>query len=371
MSRLSNALRKASAPKKLNPVWAGPAGVGTEGGVTFSLLNRYLGDKERFRLYVMDGWRAKEGFNPRLEFGTIWHLCEEAHAANRDSFPDMNAHCKELIEKYPDDILSICHWHDLAAAMFPEYAKHWESHPDVTDRTPLLQEQAFDVPYQLPSGRSVRLRGKWDSVDLIGKGKGAVIYLQENKTKSQVDGQKIERQCSFDLQTMLYLISLAAPGGLASFATNGRHPILGVRYNVIRRPAHKSVDSAMKKLREDMSAGRVNEWFGRWKVDIMPEDVMRFRVTCLDPVLENLLDDYEWWAHCFTERTHHVAPHLPFDWQTREALFPNHRARHFRYPYGVYNPLMEGGSSDLDAMLTEGSTVGLQQVDTLFPELAR
>jgi hypothetical protein len=42
---------------------------------------------------------------------------------------------------------------------------------------------------------------------------------------------------------------------------------------------------------------------------------------------------------------------------------------HYRCPYGVYNPLMEGGSTDYDTYINEGSTVGLVQMESLFPEL--
>lgn len=34
-----------------------------------------------------------------------------------------------------------------------------------------------------------------------------------------------------------------------------------------------------------------------------------------------------------------------------------------------YNPLAEGRPTDLDNYLADGSTVGLQQADDLFPEL--
>jgi hypothetical protein len=44
-------------------------------------------------------------------------------------------------------------------------------------------------------------------------------------------------------------------------------------------------------------------------------------------------------------------------------------AIHWRHPFGVYDALNEGGSSDLDEYLETGSTVGLEKASTLFPEL--
>jgi hypothetical protein len=44
-------------------------------------------------------------------------------------------------------------------------------------------------------------------------------------------------------------------------------------------------------------------------------------------------------------------------------------AVHWRMPYGVWNPLLEGGATDLDECLDTGSRVGLVRTDDLFPEL--
>jgi hypothetical protein len=46
-----------------------------------------------------------------------------------------------------------------------------------------------------------------------------------------------------------------------------------------------------------------------------------------------------------------------------------HGPVHWRHPFGVYDALNEGGSSDLDEYLETGSTVGLERASTLFPEL--
>lgn len=381
MMALGNKLRKpVRSPKKSQtPVWAGPAGEGPQGGVTQGLLGRYLSDKERFRILTIEGLKPADKFNPRIEFGSMWHVCEEVHArggivSNKGGNPawviELERYCNELASRYPFQRHEIGHWFSLAISLFPEYAHYWAEHPDVKDRTPLFQEETFDVRYDLPSGRIVRLRGKWDSVDLISKGKGTGIYLQENKTKSTIDGEKMGRQLTFDLQTMLYLVALkyaAHPETGENVEELNGAPIKGVRYNVIRRPAHKSVESAMKKLTEDMAAGRAGEWFARWKMEIGGADLYRFRQQCLDPVLENLLDDYEWW--CDVVAHEDKDEYTIWDWNVRREAFPHHITRHFRMPYGIYNPLIEGGTGDLDNYLLTGSETGLQRTDNLFPEL--
>lgn len=350
-------------PKRDGPLWSGPSGEGPQGGITFSLLSRFLVCRERFRVHVIEGLRPNDKFNDKLEFGSMWHVCEEAHAANLPIEGYLVEYAEQLRRKYQDAKAreEIAHWAEVCLELFPRYVEYWSQHPDVLDRTPLLQEQPFDVPYRLPSGRTVRLRGKWDSVDLIGKGKAAGIYLQENKTKSSVDGVKIARQCSFDLQTMMYLVALGiekhlyGPGAITD-GPNGRTiattPLLGVRYNVVRRSAHKTVESMLKKMGEDQRNGRIGEWFGRWKVEVSAADVARFRRECLDPVLEQLCD---WWGWCRLGD-----PYRPKN---------SGSVLHWRHPFGVYNVLNEGGFSDIDSYLETGSESGLRRADDLFPEL--
>lgn len=138
-----------------------------------------------------------------------------------------------------------------------------------------------------------------------------------------------------------------------------KHQIKGVRYNLVRRPAHKSVESALEKYEKDAKSGRHEEWFCRFLVEVSPKDIAEFRRRCLDPALEMLCD---WWS-CVTNWND------PFDYAEPGACDPRHRAIHFQFPYGIYNPLTEGGSGDVDGYLEDGSTVGLKRAETLFPEL--
>src|SRR3990167_2303538 len=80
---------------------------------------------------------------------------------------------------------------------------------------------------------------------MIGKGRGAGIYLQENKTKGDIQENQIKRQMTYDLQTMLYLVALSEWQGSVATKQFGIPDswnrvkdvnLAGVRYNVIRRP---------------------------------------------------------------------------------------------------------------------------------------
>ena len=157
--------------RRAMPLWEGPAGEGPQGGVTQGLIGRWLCCRERFRLMVIEGLKPQDKFDPRMEFGNMWHVCEEGFAAGKGIEKIMSGlieYCKKLCVRYPMQRAEVEHWFDKCRTMFPLYTEFWKKHPDVLARTPLLQEQVFDVPYKLPSGRVVRLRGKFDSVDLIG-----------------------------------------------------------------------------------------------------------------------------------------------------------------------------------------------------------
>jgi hypothetical protein len=374
------------------PVWKGPQ----EDGITFSLLSRFLVDRERFRLLAVEGLRPVSCFEHRLEFGTMWHLCEEHLAKDPGSralappyaWEDpLRNYATKLCRLYPTQQEQVDHWYNVAKLTFPRYAAHWAYHSDTSKRTPLLQECVFDIPYPLKGNRVVRLRGKWDSVDLVAsRGAGMVpgLWLQENKTKGQPDETSIRRQLKFDLQTLLYAVALETARGLyrekkleeapaalqEALGKAGRHPFQGVRYNVVRRPLgggkgsivrHKptkgnpdgeSKASFYRRLGEVID-GDPNSYFMRWDVNLTQKDCTVFKHQCLDPLLAQLCDWWEWVGGPGRGRPFNIPP-----------------AVHWRMPYGVWNPLLEGGTTDLDECLDTGSRVGLVRTDDLFPELA-
>lgn len=382
-SKLQQAKAVADKSKPiLSPVWEGPESSGSQGGVTYSLLCRWLSCKERARLLLVEGLRSTERWRPSTGYGNMWHVCEEALASCQEVVvPNglgmntywevcLKAHAIEQAKLFPFDGEAIEHWYNVCKVQFPEYIKYWSQHPDMLARTPLLQEQVFRVPYQLPSGRTVYLRGKWDSVDLVGSGKDAGIWLMENKTKSEVDAEQLQRQLTFDLQVMTYLVSLRAAADMhrkgadvglpEDFPLSA--PIIGVRYNVIWRSCtirqHKARGKTpaegkaefYARLRDDYYASDPGRYFHRWNVRITQEDIDKFRRTCLDPMLETLCI---WWELMTGKASRdHGTSHY-----------------HWRHPFGCANPLDNGYEAETDNYLNTGSKVGLETVSTLFREL--
>ena len=344
-------VQQSIASKK--PLWQGPE----KDGVTQSLLNLFLMCRERFRVKVIDGLGPADNFNHRLEYGNLWHTCEEAHAKNEDPLKALKDYANGLLRRYPSSQGEVEKWYLICKMQFPIYANYWKKHPDVKDRTPLYQEEVFNVPYLLPSGRTVSMKGKFDSVDVIGK---KSIYLQENKSKGSLDEELLQKQLTFDLQTMFYLVALKIWLRSHDIST----PVHGVRYNVICRPfaggkgmirqkqatkttREETLPELIERLKTDYILVEPEYWFMRWKVMIGQSDCQRFCDEFLTPILEQLCD---WWEALQTEGG-------------------NRSKYHYRTPYGIYNPLAEGYMTDVDEYVATGSTAGLQKLETLFPEL--
>lgn len=367
---LSKVVKGHMPQKRTEPFWKGPS----VDGITQSMMSQYLCCPRRFSVPTIDGLRASGGFNKNLEYGTMWHVCEEALAKStsvkngRDAEsvfrPPLQEYCRKLMRKYPLAQDEVTKWYEVCKRQFPVYVDYWKKHPDVKNRKPLLQEATFKIPYQLPNGRIVWLRGKFDSVDLIDKG----VYLQENKVKGDIDEAQLKRQLTFDLQTMTYLVALSEyPDAVIQ-----DYPIRGVRYNVIRRPLSggkgsirphaekrtkntftpaESMDAYYNRLLNDYILPEPEYWFMRWKSEVTREEIEAFKREFLNPFLEQVAYWYETVAG--------IEHEFEFD--------PN--CLHYRLPYGIYNVIAEGGTTDFDEYIASGSTVGLEKITTLFPEL--
>jgi hypothetical protein len=384
------------APKE-EPLWKGPSDASERGGISFSLLSRFLADRERFRLHVMEGLQVADQFNHRLEYGNMWHACEEATAGNAPWEGALTSCVKRLCQRYPLSQSQIVHWYKVCELQYRIYLAYLPTLKQ-PQTTPVMSEQVFAVRYQLPSGRTVVMRGKWDAVFLKGKAGSKEARLQENKTKGKIVPGQIVRQLTNDLQTQFYLIALETEQRRLDDSTvkvrlsyrKGQerwfYPVTGVLYNVVRRPLsggegtikqHKpskrnptgeSSSSFYLRL-HDIIKRSPAEYFMRWDVDVSAEERQRFKDRTLDPILEQLCDWWEWVGGCYERGVDVWDNDVSFNGEPWGDGKPHASAIHWQHPFGVYNPLDEGGSSDLDEYLLTGSEAGLQRVGTLFPEL--
>lgn len=370
--------------KKLVSFWKGPE----VDGITQSLIGDYLMCRERFRIKVIEGLGRIQQFEHRIEYGNMWHLCEEKFLGGDDWEASLLAFSLALAGTYPLQQQEVEKWYQVCKVQFPVYIQYWKDYAKEQNIIPVMQEHKFKVLYELPSGRHVNLRGMWDAINLMSKKQFQGLYLQENKAKGEINEEGIARQVSFDLQTMTYLVALREfidncenEKEEWEKVGNSDKKLKGIMYNVIRRPLSGGKGSirphqATKKkeaetlphfydrLRDDYLLDDPGYFFMRWKIDITERDIDRFENETLIPILENICDDYEWWDWCYTRGNTGQ-----FDFTERHEQFPLHQNRHFHYPFGVYHTLNEGRQHDLDEYLLTGSNTGLQKIDSLFREL--
>ena len=357
----------------MKPVWNGPLvdSANNNNGVTQSMLQRYLCCPERFRLLVIGGLKEQQEFSHRMEYGSMFHVCEEHK--DSDWRKALVEYSRGLALEYSTARKEIDNWHQICMVQFPIYAEHWSKHKDVSGKTTIFREEVFNVPYKLPSGRIALLRGKFDSVDKNGKD----TVLQENKIKGDINEEQIKDELPSNIQTMTYLLALTKLGFKPT----------AVRYNVIRRPLSdwRGKFNIKQKKGRKTKAGLVgvetrqeylarlgelikenaSHFFMRWRVPVEQADLDRFKFQCLDPILENLCDDYEWWEYCAARYSGYEV----FNYCLRKIHFPNHSSRHYRMPFGIYNPLLEGRKGAYADFINTGNRRGLEQVTSLFTEL--
>ena len=309
-------------------------------GVSYSLLSRFINCRERFRLYAVEGLRPEKSGRDALEFGTYVHRILELHAKK----PNLSIHALVKANPCPlDPALK-----PVAQVVMDRYLWWYKN----SKYRYIAQEEVFDVPYLLPNGRTLRLRGRFDEILRAPAGyPRGTIWIQENKTKEKINTYQIESFLPNNLQTMFY--STAAE----------RHysrPVTGVVYNVIRKPTHKR--SVQKKETQEQFLERLDgiieadpkHFFHRVEFPFHKSHLERWQLRTLNPIL---LDLCRWWESI---------AHNPFEpWTLPDgSANPNH----FLRPFGVYDSLTTGIGDYFDP-ITRNNYVGYSRDNEPFSEL--
>ncbi len=390
---LADRLKAQGVEEQSEILWHGPQDPGPLGGISQSMLEKFLECRERFRQKYIEGWHVTDRFNHTIEFGQMFHLAEESVGNGQPWQEPVHEYAAKLCQKYPMDQEHLNTYYQALLVQYPVYLDYWAKHEAPgEDAVPVFRERVFHEPYVLPSGRRVWLRGKGDGADSVAFW-GGISYpnratiLHENKTKSEINQSTVEQRLAFDLQTSLYTtcLKLIYPD----------QEVVGVRYNVIKRPFSSGKGSIKQGEPKEINCpecggkgikrkvtceecagrGRVSksgesstdyykrlqqyfidapgEWFARWNVTITSEDLASFQHKCLNPLLEQLCDWFNWIT------------------STAGMKDPFQDSIHWQTPFGLWNGLRDGsGTTDYDSLLLDGSSVGLQRATILFRELA-
>lgn len=359
-------------------LWQGPE----VSGVTQSLLQKFYQCRDRFWLKVVCGLAPKQSWSDvqKMEYGSLFHEGMEAAADDRSPQEAIDEYAEGLKSKYQSSREDIDYWTTICKRQFPLYEKHWAGKDK--NRTYILQEETFEIPYTLPSGKNITLRGKFDAAYLPSAGSKS-IYLQENKTKGKVDKDGIVCQLHEDLQTGFYLVALTE----WAKTHYPEHQVEGVLYNVIRRPLGDN--RAPKRRKSESSSSFIDrvfstyttksansfypiekhpdDWYFRWPVTFTAADLNKFRRENLNPILEQL---WMWWDSIQQD------PLNPWEYIAVEQAglssprrITKSNPHHWRRPFGIYDSMGLGYQGDYHEYVTTGSKIGLEQINDLYPEL--
>jgi hypothetical protein len=342
------------------PLWKGPY----VDGITFSMLSRFLVCRERFRLYAIEGLQEEEKFNAPMEYGSLWHAGEEAMAKGQTVKKAVYDYADKLRDMYPTADGDINKWAALCIGQLPIYKEFAAIRARHAKRVYFAAEKGFKIPYTLPSGITLFLRGKIDG----GFTEKRENLIQENKTKGSIDEEGISKTIDTNLQAMIYFV--------AAQHLKRMPPLHGIYYNVIRRPLsdryairQKKKETTAQFIAREISRIKANPkgYFYAWKCRITPNKVTKFKREILHPWLEQLC---QWWNSIQGN------PFEPWHiYQTINGLtVPNPinlgpNPFHYRMPFGVYSSLAGGFRGDFFDYLTTGRQSGLAKVRSLFSEL--
>jgi len=353
-----------------DPLWTGPQCDGPQGGISQSLLGRFLCCRERFRLLVVEGLREEMLYNHKIEYGNMWQICEEYYAAQKPWKEPLLKYVRDSMVTHSNKADQIVKWYNICKIQFPIYIEHYNKQTESRIRKPVKQEHKFHVPYKLPSGRTVWLRGMMDEVF----SKNKKLWLQENKARGDINEEAMKFELPFELQTMIYNKAMQIESSLGNLPAM---PVAGVAYNVVRRPLSdwqgrfnikqrkgrlnkktgqrtgQESDQQYYERLGDLIKDNPSHFFMRWQSVITKGDSDRFVSEFLNPILEQLCD---WWEHIQSNLDN------PFENAGNSGV-------HYRMPYGVYNPLLLGRQTEYARFLHTGSELGMERVQTLFREL--
>ena len=351
--------KKKAPPKKLPKKYYEGWNPLTD-GVTQSLVQKFIGDKDRFHKHAVLGLRETNR-KEAMEYGSIFHKLVELGAKMGNSYTPMkmlkamNVFIKAKYDS-PESLL-LC---KIAIAQYGEYRKFAANKPkyDYIAAEPVFgpPDTLFELPpvhfnpnecinIRIPSGIKIPLRGRIDGV--ISKNKN--MWIEENKTKGRIDVAFLQNTIPCNIQVMFYAVC-------SQLKYN--KPCKGVVYNVIRKPQERqkvkeSDDEFIERITDNISR-QPTHYFYRMEYEFMPGQVEKWTREELVPAL---IDIYLWW------KSIEKNPTKP--WTDENG---NLNPFHGRKSFGIYDALSQG-KGDFYDLIVNGRKTNLKIVRELFPEL--
>lgn len=325
-------------------------------GVSQSLLQLFTNDVDRYHKHAVLGLREVNR-KEAMEYGTIFHKLIETAANLGKSYTRqkivtiMSDYLKRTFPSAESFLLA-----RVALTQFHIY-REWEKTRErykYIDQEPVFCEP-FELPplnfnpnpeisIRIPAGVIIPLRGRIDEV--IDNGG---MWIQENKTKSQINVSFIQDTIHANIQVMFYAICAELKYG---------RPCKGVIYNVIRKPGQRqrqteSNEDYLQRIHDEVYSNP-EYYFYRFKYEFAPGQVEKWKREELLPLLYRV---YIWWKSIDANPTN--------PWQDAKG---NLNPFHGRKSFGIYDPMTLGKGLFYD-LIVYGRKHGLAIEHELFPEL--
>lgn len=310
--------------------WPGPY----EGGITQSLLTRFLQDPYSFYIYAVLGLEEPEELHPNLVWGDTFHVGLE-----------------HLIEiPCTSDNFSPEDWGEIDNAVDSYINKEYPSAPDTypfsikemlrlyndnfkRDHAPFETEAKFKKEYKTSHGHTVTLRGKYDGVEVEHREKvqinettlkEVVSYgdtLIEHKAKGKIDPQQTKDEIPFDLQTNLYCLTSGCRHVIYDLIKIPDTAWSKPQRRAMQRPSSYVQDLYYNKQWGDFPIiQKKHLWVSQLHIHLTEESIQQYVERTIDPLID-LVCNY--WEHVNDPN---------FDWQNPKCfnhLFYHTPIRHF------------------------------------------
>ena len=327
----------------------------TKHGVSQSLLQKFIVCRDRFHIATARALRSTDR-KEAMEYGSIFHKLIEWGAEMGKSWTmiKMERRLNEYIRKNQPTDQSIL----LARIALAQFRHYQAANSKLPAYKYIAQEPVFAEEYTLPAcshsteaytmhipRTKVLLRGRIDEVlEVDGN-----LWLQENKTKAQINIEVLKDTIPENLQVMFY----ATAAGIKY-----KRPVKGIIYNVIRKPGQRqrkteSDADFVKRISGEVESNP-SHYFYRIAYSFPRGAVKKWQKEELEPLLYQL---YIWWSSI---KANPLQP-----WVDDAG---NANPFHGRRSFGVYDPMSNGKGEFFD-LLIHGSKRGLVVDNEFFPEL--
>lgn len=342
----------------MKPNWKGPY----EGGLTQSLINKFLECPYRFYLYTILGLKEDEGFNENLIWGDTFHKGLEHLIAipypSQEFTPQDWAGIDDAVDEH------IKSKYAAAPSTFRFSVKNMlrlydDSYKE--ENTPFKTEVVFAHEYTTARGFKVLLRGKCDGL----APPKALSFLPdpvssptliEHKCKGKLDLSN-KAEILYDLQVNLYC--------LCTGARNVIYDIIRIPDTQFYLPRRRQMEGAvpyMNRLYYTEISGdfpirsKKPLWLAQFHETIMEDDLQSFRAQTIDPLIERIC---LWWEHVIQPGfdPDHPSCHNSLFYRTPIRHFDPGKTERFKCSYWNY---LTGGISREDLIPVENYYAELQ-----------